>query len=429
MSQAFVHLHVHSEYSLLDGACKIKELAKKAKDIGQSAIAITDHGALYGAVAFWRACKEEGVKPIIGCEVYVAPRSRFQKEGKRDQSGYHLVLLVENENGYHNLMQLVSKSYTEGFYSKPRIDMDLICEYHEGLIALSACLSGYIPTMIVQGQMSEAQAYAEKLASIFGADHFYLELQNHGLSDDGRVCAGIRSIAKQTGIPTVVTNDVHYLEKKDASIQNILTCIQTNSIVGEEKTGLQTKEFYLKTGEEMARVFPSDIDALNRTVDIAQRCQFDFTFGQVYLPTYPATAGKTHQQILIEETEKGFLDKIRAGKILFDEDYTEQMYRQRMAHELSIIHRMGFDEYFLIVQDFVCYAKNHDIPVGPGRGSGASSLVAYCLRITDVDPLRFDLLFERFLDPDRISLPDFDIDLCYEKRERVIAYVKEKYGE
>ena len=430
MTADFVHLHTHSEYSLLDGACRIKDMPKVAKALGQTALALTDHGNLYGAVAFWRACKVEGIHPIIGCEVYTAPRGRFSKEGKIDQGAHHLVLLVENEIGYRNLMQLVSLGYTEGFYGRPRVDLELLRHYHEGLIALTGCLSGFIPSAILEGRIDEAMEYAKKLKDIFGENHLYLELQNHGLADDQRVLAGLRRISLETGIPTVATNDAHYCERKDAHIQKVLMCIQTNTTVGDEDGfSLPNNEFYLKSYEEMARAFPTDTEALLRTGEIAARCQFDFTFGQVHMPTFTPALGKTHKQMLDEATEAGLQRKLKEGKISFSGKFTEEDYRKRIAHELGIIHQMGFDEYFLIVEDFVRYAKTHDIPVGPGRGSGTGSLVAYCLSITDVDPLPFDLLFERFLNPERVSLPDFDIDFCYEKRDKMIAYVKQKYGE
>lgn len=430
MNRPFVHLHNHTEYSLLDGACRISELPARAAELGQTALAITDHGVLYGAVAFWRACKEAGIRPIIGCEVYVARRSHLAKEGKIDLSGDHLVLLAENETGYRHLMKLVSIGFTEGFYGKPRIDLALLEKYHEGLIALSACLSGYIPSMILQGQMEEAVAYARRLEGIFGKDSFFLELQNHGQADDLRVCAGLRSVSAQTGIRTVVTNDVHYLRRPDARIQNTLMCIQTNTSVSDGRhPGFEKDEYYLKSAEEMYALFPNDAEAVARTEEIAARCHFDFTFGKLQLPTFPAPSGTTHKEMLRREAEEGFARRIRSEELHFDAEYPEEAYRKRMEYELSVIDSMGFNEYFLIVQDFVRYAKTHDIPVGPGRGSGAGSLVAYFLGITDVDSLRFDLLFERFLNPERISMPDFDIDFCYEKRDRVIRYVKEKYGE
>ena len=430
MSRPFVHLHTHTEYSLLDGACRISELPARAAALGQTALAITDHGVLYGAVAFWRACKEAGISPIIGCEVYVAPRSHLYKEGKADLSGYHLVLLAENETGYQNLMKLVSIGYTEGFYGKPRVDLPLLEKHHEGLIALSACMSGYIPSMILEGRMDEAISYARRMKSIFGEDAFYLELQNHGLADDARVCAGLHAVSARTGIALVATNDVHYLRRQDARVQHTLMCIQTNTSVSDGRHGgFEKDEFYLKSADEMYALFPDDAEAVARTAEIAARCHFDFTFGKLHLPTFPAPQGCTHGQMIREETEKGFLQRIANGDITFDGTYAEADYRSRLDYELSVIDNMGFDEYFLIVQDFVRYAKMHGIPVGPGRGSGAGSLVAFCLGITDVDSLKFDLLFERFLNPERISMPDFDIDFCYEKRDRVIQYVKDKYGE
>ena len=426
----FIHLHLHSEYSLLDGACRIKDIPAIAKANGHSAVAITDHGVLYGAVAFWRACKENDIKPIIGCEVYVARRSRFQKEGKQDASGHHLVLLVENEKGYKNLIKLVSLSFTEGFYSKPRVDKSLLREHHEGLIALSGCLSGEIPSLISSGAVDEAEKVAKEFSSIFGPENFYLEIQNHGIADEAKVATAIRSISERTGIPTVATNDVHYLRKKDASVQNTLMCIQTNNVVGEENgIGFETEEFYYKSTDEMHNLFPHDHQALENTLKIANRCNFSFSFGKFHLPTFPQNETMSHKEMLSKKAYDGLENKIKANRIVFDPEFTKASYLDRIEYELSVIDDMGFNEYYLIVEDFVRYAKSNGIPVGPGRGSGAGSLVAFCVGITDVDPLRYDLLFERFLNPERVTLPDFDIDFCYEKRDAVIKYVKEKYGD
>ena len=426
----FVHLHLHSEYSLLDGACRIKDIPAIAKANGHSSVAITDHGVLYGAVAFWRACKENDIKPIIGCEVYVASRNRFQKEGKQDSSGHHLVLLVENEIGYKNLIKLVSLSFTEGFYSKPRVDKSLLREQHEGLIALSGCLSGEIPSLISAGAIDEAEKVAKEYSSIFGSENFYLEMQNHGIADEAKVTAAIRLISERTGIPTVATNDVHYLRKKDASVQNTLMCIQTNNVVGEENgIGFETEEFYYKSTEEMCKLFPHDLDALENTFKIANRCNFSFTFGKFHLPTFPQSETLSHKEMLSKKAYDGLEYKIKTNRIILDSEFSKTSYLDRIEYELSVIDNMGFNEYYLIVEDFVRYAKSNGIPVGPGRGSGAGSLVAFCVGITDVDPLRYDLLFERFLNPERVTLPDFDIDFCYEKRDAVIKYVKEKYGD
>ena len=425
----FVHLHLHSEYSLLDGACRISEIPEAAKAAGHTAVALTDHGVLYGAVAFYRACKAAGIKPIVGCEVYVAERSRFSREGRVDASGNHLVLLVENETGYRNLIRLVSKSFTEGFYAKPRIDLDLLRSHHEGLIALSACMAGAVPRAILAGDMEGAVKAAETLNGIFGAGNFYLELQDHRLQNDQMICRGIRTVAERTGIPTVATNDVHYLRRADAETQEILVCVGTGRTVGEGRmSGFETDEFYYKSTEEMERLFPDNPDAIENSARIADRCNFDFTFGKYTLPSLPETDGITHRDELRAYALRGLDERAARGEIDFS-DHPKEEYLSRIDYELSVIDRMGFNEYYLIVRDFVIYAKTHGIPVGPGRGSGAGSLVAYCVGITEVNSLRFNLLFERFLNPERISMPDFDIDFSDEKRDRVIAYVKEKYGE
>ncbi len=424
----FVHLHLHTEYSLLDGATRICDIAKKAKECGQDAVAITDHGVMYGVVDFYKSLKENGIKPIIGCEVYVAPRSRFLKEGKGDSSGNHLILLCKNEIGYKNLCYMVSKSFTEGFYMRPRIDMELLAKHHEGLIALSACLSGKIPSLILAGAMPEAEAEALKLKDLFGED-FYLELQNHHLDDERRVCFGLKTIATKHNIPLVATNDVHYLERTDAETQATLMCIQTGNIMsGGRPFGFSTDEFYFRTTEEMKVLFGMYEGAIENTVKIAEKCNFDFTFGEYHLPTFTPENGLTHKEKLRLDAFSGLEKKIDEGKIKFIK-FNKQIYIDRLEYELSVIDKMGFNAYFLIVSDFVSYAKSVSIPVGPGRGSGAGSLVAYCIGITDADPIVFDLLFERFLNPERVSMPDFDIDFCYERREEVIEYVKRKYGE
>ena len=426
--QSFVHLHLHTEYSLLDGACRIKDIPAMAKACGHTAVAITDHGVLYGAVAFYTACKEAGIKPIIGCEVYVASGSRHQKEGKSDLSGNHLVLLVENETGYQNLMELVSRSFTEGFYMRPRVDLELLEEYHEGLIALSACLAGSIPRLILAGDYEEAKSLALKYRDIFGQNNFFLEIQNHGIADEARVAATLRRMSTETGIPLVATNDVHYLRRGDSEIQEVLVCIQTNHTVAEgSPLGFETDEFYYKSTEEMERVFAGYPNAISNTQLIADRCNYDFTFGELKLPTYPIVEGQTHKDLLRKYAFEGYQAHVKAGHILFDK-HSEEEYLDRIEYELSVIDEMGYNAYYLIVRDFVQYSKNNGIAVGPGRGSGAGSLVAYCVGITDVDSIAFDLLFERFLNPERQTMPDFDIDFCYENRDRAIEYVKEKYG-
>ncbi len=424
----FVHLHLHTEYSLLDGAAKISKIADKAIECGQSAVAITDHGVMYGAVEFYNALKAKGIKPIIGCEVYVAPRSRLDKEGRADSSGNHLILLCKNAIGYKNLCYMVSMSFIDGFYSKPRVDMDLIREHSEGLIALSGCVAGKIPQLIISGSMPEAVKYAIEMREIFG-DDFYLEIQNHGLDDERKVAYGIKMISEKLGIPMVATNDVHYIERSDADIQATLMCIQTNNVITDGRPfGFETDEFYFKTTEEMRVLFSSFEGALENSVKIAEKCNFDFEFNKLYLPDFTPEDGLTHKEKLRKDAYLGFEERKALGR--FDlKNHKESEYTDRIEYELSVIDKMGFNAYFLIVSDFVAFAKRNDIPVGPGRGSGAGSLVAFCIGITDVDPIAFDLLFERFLNPERISMPDFDIDFCYNRREEVIAYVKEKYGQ
>ncbi len=423
----FVHLHLHSEYSLLDGACRVKDIPRRAKELGQSACAITDHGALFGAVAFYRACKDEGVKPIIGCEVYVAARTRFSKEGRSDLSGNHLVLLCKNAEGYKNLCRIVSGAYTEGFYAKPRTDLETLKKYSGGLIALSACLAGYIPQQITAGNFEEAEKYALLMRDIFGPDSFYLELQDHRIEEQAAVNSALADISEKTGIPLVCTNDVHYLEKKDAYTQAILTCIQTGNTISDGRPlGFETDEFYFKSGDEMYRLFSGYKNALENTVKIANACNFDFEFGDLKLPTFD-TNGVPPAVKLRHYAENGLKKREAANHIDYSK-HTREEYLARIEHELSIIESMGFCEYFLIVRDFVVWAKVNGIPVGPGRGSGAGSLVSYLIGITDVDPLVYSLLFERFLNPERVTMPDFDIDICQIRREEVIRYVTEKYG-
>lgn len=425
----FVHLHVHSEYSLLDGACRIKDIAEKAKAAGHSAVALTDHGVMYGAVAFYRACREVGIKPIIGCEVYVAPRSRFQKEGRGDTSGYHLILLVRNEIGYKNLIHLVSKSYTEGFYQKPRIDLELLESHADGLVGLSACLSGQIPSLILDGQAEAAKNLARRMQTIFGREHFYLEIQNHGLEEEARVASALERLSRECDIPLALTNDVHYIEKSDAEAQRLLMCIQMKKLLSEaDSFAFSSPEFYYKTTEEMEALFPHLPEALENTAKIADTCNFDFDFSKTHLPLYPLPKGKEHKTVLFDMAQAGLISRKNEGMLDLTAHSIEE-YGERLAYELSVIDSMGFNSYYLVVADFIAFARRRAIPVGPGRGSGAGSLVAYCIGITDVDPLRYDLLFERFLNPERISLPDFDTDFCYDRREEVITYVKEKYGE
>ena len=424
----FVHLHLHSEYSLLDGACRIVDIPKAAKAAGHTAVAITDHGNLYGAVAFFKACRAEGVKPIIGCEVYVAPRTRFDKGGKRDASGNHLILLCKNQKGYENLIYMVSKSFTEGFYQKPRIDLDLLRTHADGLIALSACLAGYIPRAIVSGDFAGARQYARTLAGIFGEGNFYLELQDHGIPEQREVNAELITMAKELSLPLVATNDVHYLRRLDAEHQAVMMCIQTGRTLAEGKPiGFETEEFYYKSTAEMEKLFGDVPEALANTVRIADACDFEFMFGNLYLPKIAVSNGKTPFEQLRTFTFAGLDKKIEGGYIRLD-THQKKDYIARAEYELSVIESMGFTDYILIVRDYVTYAKTHGIAVGPGRGSGAGSLVNYLIGITDVDPLRFDLLFERFLNPERVSMPDIDVDFCYERRDEVLRYVSEHYG-
>lgn len=423
----FVHLHLHTEYSLLDGAARISKIADKAIECGQKAVAITDHGVMYGAVEFYNALKAKGIKPIIGCEVYVAPRSRLDRE-RIDLSGNHLILLCKNSVGYKNLCYMVSKSFTDGFYSKPRVDMDLIREHSDGLIALSGCVAGKIPQLIIAGSMADAEAYALEMKKIFGED-FYLEIQNHGLDEERKVAYGIKILSEKLGIPMVATNDVHYLERSDAEIQATLMCIQTNSVITDGRPlGFETDEFYFKSSEEMRVLFSSFDGAVENSVKIAEKCNFDFEFNKLHLPDFKPENGLSHKEKLRRDTLAGFDERKKKNRFDFV-NHKQEEYLSRIEYELSVIDKMGFNAYFLIVADFVSYAKRSDIPVGPGRGSGAGSLVAFCMGITDVDPIAFDLLFERFLNPERVSMPDFDIDFCYNRREEVIEYVKRKYGD
>ncbi|MBQ8414818.1 MAG: DNA polymerase III subunit alpha [Clostridia bacterium] len=424
----FVHLHLHTEYSLLDGQTRISSIADKALELGQSAVAITDHGVMYGAVEFYQSLKEKGIKPIIGCEVYVAPRSRHLKEGRIDSSGNHLILLCKNEIGYKNLSYMVSMSFIDGFYSKPRVDMELLRNHSDGLVALSGCIAGKIPQLILAGSMAEAEDAAVELKNIFGED-FYLEIQNHGLDDERRANFGLKLISEKYNIPLVATNDVHYLERADADTQATLMCIQMNTLVSDGRPlGFETDEFYFKSTEEMKVLFSSFKDSIANTVKIAEKCNFDFDFDHLHLPDFRPEGGESHAEKLRNDAYNGLIQKINEGRIDFAEHSREE-YEARIEYELSVIDKMGFNAYFLIVSDFVTYAKRKGIPVGPGRGSGAGSLVAFLVNITDVDPMCFDLLFERFLNPERVSMPDFDIDFCYNRREEVIDYVKSKYGE
>ncbi len=417
---AFVHLHVHSEFSLLDGACRTDRLAERVKELGQSAVALTDHGVMYGAVAFYKACRAAGVKPIIGCEVYVAPRSRLDREHGRDNEYSHLILLCRNETGYRNLCYLVSSAFTEGFYVKPRIDWPLLHEHAEGLVCLSGCLAGAIPQMLIRGDYAGAKAKALELRELFGADSFFLEIQNHGIADEARAAQGLVRLSKETGIPLALTNDAHYIGKEDAYYQDVLMCIQTGKTVDEpNRMRFETEEFYLKSEQEMRALFPELPEAADNTAKIADMCSFDFEFGNYKLPKFKLPAGETDSwEYLQKLCEKGFAERFA--------DRPE--IHKQLEYELNMIHQMGFVDYFLIVSDFIGYAKRNGIPVGPGRGSAAGSVVSYCLHITDVDPIKYSLFFERFLNPERVSMPDIDVDFCVNRRGEVIDYVNRLYG-
>ena len=417
----FTHLHVHTEYSLLDGCCRIKELIDRAAQLGQKSIAITDHGVMYGVIEFYKYALERGVKPIIGCEVYVAPKSRFDKQKGGESKYNHLVLLCENNEGYSNLIKLVSLGFTEGFYSKPRIDKEILQKYSKGLIALSACLAGEIPRLLSNGEYEKAKQAALFYDGVFGRGNYYLELQDHGIDEQKRINPQLIRISEETGIPLVATNDVHYIGRDDFKIHKVLLCIQTGSKITEENPiEFKTNEFYLKSGEEMAELFGNAPSALENTCKIAERCNVTLEFGKIKLPRFDI-GDRDHFTY--------FKEKCIAGmKRIYGENPGKPV-TDRLSYELSVINRMGYVDYYLIVADFVNYAKKNGIPVGPGRGSGAASLAAYCIGITGIDPLKYDLYFERFLNPERVSMPDFDIDFCYVNRQRVIDYVIRKYGE
>jgi len=417
---SFVHLHVHSEFSLLDGFCRIEEACKRAKALGQNALAITDHGVMYGVVNFYKAAKDEGIKPIIGCEVYVAPRSRFSTEYGIDSEYTHLVLLCKNEQGYKNLCNLVSRSFTEGFYIKPRIDWDILREHSEGLVCLSGCVQGEIPQKILAGDYPAAKSRALELMEIFGDGNFYLELQNHGIDVEEQSSKELIRIHEETGIPLVLTNDAHYVAKEDYYNQDVLMCIQMGKTVDDPgRMKFVGDSFYLKSEEEMAELFPGYTDALENTQRIADMCSFDFEFGNYHLPKYELPEGEDGLSYLKKLCETGFIHRYGEGSDLL---------RKQMNYELDMISDMGFVDYFLVVWDFIDYAKSKGIPVGPGRGSAAGSIVSYCLGITDVDPIKYSLFFERFLNPERVSMPDIDIDFCIRRRGEVIDYVAQKYG-
>ena len=417
----FTHLHVHTEYSLLDGSSKIKEIVARAKELGMDSLASTDHGVMYGVIDFYRACKAEGIRPVLGCEIYVAPGSRFQKEGGvSDERYYHLVLLAENNTGYSNLMKIVSKGFTEGYYYKPRVDLDVLREYHEGIIALSACLAGEVATHLKKGFYEEGKAAALRLLDIFGEGNFFLELQDHGIPEQRTVNQALLRMSAETKIPLVATNDVHYTFAEDEKAHDILLCIQTQKKVTDaDRMRYDGGQYYLKSPEEMEELFPYAKEALRRTKEIADRCDVEIVFGEYKLPRYDVPEGYTAKEYLHYLCVKGLEERYPE---------TADSLRERLEYELKTIEDMGFVDYFLIVWDFIKYSRDHGIAVGPGRGSAAGSIVSYCLGITNIDPIRYSLLFERFLNPERLTMPDIDIDFCFERRQEVIDYVVRKYG-
>ncbi len=417
---SFVHLHVHSEYSLLDGACRIGSMMDRVKELGQTAIALTDHGVMYGCIDFYKAAKAAGIKPIIGCEVYVARRGMEDRVHGIDNDSYHLVLLCKDRKGYENLCMLVSEAFIHGFYGKPRVDLALLQKYHEGLIALSACLAGAIPQRLLDEDYEGAKSYALQMAEIFGEDNFYLELQDHGIEEQRPVNQGIMRLARDTNLPLVITNDAHYLRREDAKMQDVLLCVQTGKTIDDpNRMKFQTEEFYLKSEVELRQLFPNCDEAFENTVRIAERCDLEFVFNQYHLPSFPVPDGYTNEEYFRKLCLDGFRER-----------YTDppESYEERLEYEIDVISRMGYVNYYLIVWDFIRFAKESGIPVGPGRGSGAASIVAYCMHITEVDPMKYALIFERFLNPERVSMPDFDTDFCQERRGEVIDYVVRKYG-
>ena len=418
---AFAHLHLHTEYSLLDGACRIGDALDRAKELGQTAMAITDHGVMYGVIDFYKAANARGIRPIIGCECYVAPRSRHDKTHGIDSERYHLILLCENNIGYQNLIAMVSESWTSGFYTKPRIDLELLQAHHEGLIALSGCLAGEVSRALSQGDYDHAKEVALRYRDIFGQDNYFLEIQNHGIREQLQINPELIRLSEETGIPLVATNDAHYVRQADSHVQQVLICIQTNHRLGEE-TGLdfETEEMYIKSEQEMSALFPDCPQAVTNTAKIAERCNVTFEFGHTKLPHFEVPDGRDHFEWFSEQCYLGLFSRYGATP--------PQSYIERLDYELDVIRKMGYVDYFLIVHDFIRYAKSRGIPVGPGRGSGAGSLAAYCIGITGIDPMKYNLLFERFLNPERVSMPDFDVDFCIERRGEVIDYVNQKYG-
>ena len=417
---SFVHLHVHTEYSLLDGACRIGKMMDRVKELGQTAIAITDHGVMYGCIDFYKAAKAAGIKPIIGCEVYVTRRTIADRVYGVDNDPYHLVLLCKDRKGYENLCLLVSEAFMNGFYGKPRVDLDMLRKHHEGLIALSACLAGAIPQYLLSQDYEGAKEYALKLADIFGDGNFYLELQDHGIAEQTPVNQGVQRLARETGLPLVITNDAHYLTKEDAKMQDVLLCVQTGRTVDDtNRMRCETEEFYLKSEQQLRELFPGCDEAIENTARIAERCNLDFVFNEYHLPSFPVPEGYSNEEYFRKLCYEGFAERYPDKP---------QSHIDRLEYEIGVISRMGYVNYYLIVWDFINYAKSQGIPVGPGRGSGAASIVAYCMHITEVDPMKYSLIFERFLNPERVSMPDFDTDFCQERRGEVIDYVIQKYG-
>ena len=417
----FVHLHLHTQFSLLDGACRIPQLLEKAKEYKMDSLAITDHGNMFGAIDFYLGAQKAGIKPIIGCEAYIAPASRMDKAASRiHEASYHLMLLCRDETGYHNLIKLVSIGYLEGFYYRPRIDKEVLAQYSKGLIALTACLKGEIPVLLQERRFNDALKAADDYLNIMGKDNLYLEIQENLIPEQKIVNEGLIKISKELNIPLIATNDVHYLSKDDARSHEVLLCIQTQATLDDPKRmRFQTDEFYFKSPQEMQELFKDTPEAIANTIEVAKRCNLELDFSKIHLPRYEPPEGKTKEEYLRELGELGLKEKFPQAS---------QAIRGRFEHELKIIKDSSFVSYFLIVWDFIHYAKSIHIPVGPGRGSAAGSLVSYLLGITDINPLKYGLLFERFLNPDRLGLPDIDIDFCYERRNEVIDYVTGKYG-
>ena len=418
---AFTHLHVHTEYSLLDGSNKIKEYVKRVKELGMDSAAITDHGVMYGVIDFYKEAKANGVKPILGCEVYVAPNSRFDKEvGGGEERYHHLVLLAENNKGYANLMKIVSKGFTEGYYYKPRVDMEVLEQFHEGIIALSACLAGEVPRLLTKGLYEEAKKTALKYENCFGKGNYFFELQDHGIPAQRTVNTALLRLSKELDIPLVATNDIHYTYAEDEKSHDILLCIQTaKKVSDEDRMRYEGGQYYVKSELEMRGLFPYAQQAIDNTAMIADRCNVEIEFGVTKLPKFEVPAGYDSWSYLNKLCADGLKER-------YPED--DGTIKEKLDYELDVIQNMGYVDYFLIVWDFINWAREHDIPVGPGRGSAAGSIVSYCLHITNIDPIRYSLLFERFLNPERVSMPDIDIDFCYERRQEVIDYVSEKYG-